>query len=266
MPLPQPTPKSAALITGASSGIGAEIARLLARRGHGVILVARREDRLQGLATELADTHAVRAEVIACDLTDPEARDDLAAQVAEGGRRVAILVNNAGFGSHGNFVGADTASEVKMVRLNVEAVTDLLGRFLPPMVDEGEGAVINIASTAAFQPMPGSATYGGTKAFVLNQGEALNHELRDSGVTVTTVCPGPVKTEFAEVAGVEEMESDAPEAVLMEPEEIAEAALEAVEQGKRAVIPGKINRVGAIAGRLTPNFLVLPALERLWNR
>lgn len=255
-----------ALITGASSGIGVEIAKELSRRGHGVILVARRTERLTQLAKELADTHAVRTEAISCDLADPDSREQLAAEIAESGRAISVLVNNAGFGSHGDFTAAERESEVKMVRLNVEAVTDLLARYLPPMVDRGEGAVINVASTASFQPMPGSATYAASKAFVRFQGEALSQELKGTGVSVTTVNPGPVKTEFAEVAGAGGLEEQAPDRILMEPEQIARAAVEAAEEGKRSVTPGRLNQVGALAGRLSPRSLALPVIERVWKR
>ncbi|HKJ35837.1 MAG TPA: SDR family oxidoreductase [Solirubrobacterales bacterium] len=266
MPLPAPSERSTALVTGASSGIGADIARELAARGHGVSLVARRRERLAELAAELADRHSIRAEVFACDLADGAARAELAAGIEAAGLTVSTLVNNAGFGGHGDFVETEEGWDVRMVRLNVEAVTDLLATHLPAMVDRGEGAVVNIASTAAFQPMPGSATYAATKAFVLSQGEALHQELKGTGVTATTVCPGPVKTEFAEVAGIGELAETAPELAWMTPDQIAKAAIEGVEKGSRVVVPGRFNRAGGLAGRHLPRALVLPALERAWNR
>ena len=265
MPLPPPAAASTALITGASSGIGAEVARVLAARGHGVSLVARREERLRGLAAELADRHGVRAEVFACDLGDAADRERLAGAVESSGLEVEILVNNAGFGHHAEFV-ADPGRDLEMVRVNVEAVTDLLGRYVPAMADRGRGAVINIASTAALQPMPGSATYAASKAFVLSQSEALHQELKGSGVTVTTVCPGPVKTEFAEVAGVGELADRAPELVWSTAEQVAEDAVRGADAGRRTVTPGRLNQAGAIAGRIMPRALVLPAVDRGWNR
>lgn len=266
MPLPSPTAGSTALVTGASSGIGREIARELAQRGHGLSLVARRTDRLTELAAELTGEHDVRVETFGCDLSDAAGRERLVAQIFEAGLEVEILVNNAGFGGHGSFIDAEPGRDSEMVRLNVEAVTDLLSRYVPPMVERGRGAVIGIASSAAFQPMPGGVTYAATKAFVLSQGEALSHELKGTGVSVTTVCPGPVRTEFAEVAGVGEMADDAPDIVWSTPEQVAAAAVTAVEAGKRSVVPGRLNQATALAGRLMPRSVVLPAVDRVWNR
>lgn len=266
MPLPPPAAGSAALITGASSGIGVAIARLLAGRGHAVVLVARREERLRELAAELAEQHGVRAEVVSADLGVPAAREVLAERIGELELEVEVLVNNAGFGTHGSFAELDPGREVELVRLNVEAVVDLTARFVPAMVERGRGAVIQIASTAAFQPMPGGATYAASKAFVLSHGEAIHHELKGSGVTVTTVCPGPVKTEFAEVSDIGEMADSAPEAVWMTPEQIADAAIEAVESEKRAVVPGLLNQATSVLARLAPRGIVLPAVSKLWDR
>lgn len=265
MALPRPDPASTALVTGASSGIGVGIARELAARGHGVSLVARREERLAELATELADA-GVRAEVFACDLADADARAALVARIDAAGLTVETLVNNAGFGRHGEFVAGAPGRDVEMVRLNVEAVTDLLATYVPAMVERGRGAVINIASTAAAQPMPGGATYAASKAFVLSQGEALHQELKGTGVTVTNVCPGPVRTEFVEVSGVGQLAGGAPELVWTTVEQVASAAVRGVEAGRRTVTPGRLNQAGAIAGRLTPRALVLPAVDRGWNR
>jgi uncharacterized protein len=152
------------MVTGASSGIGAAIARELASRGHAVTLVARREERLRSLATELTAEYDAEAAAIACDLCDPAERERLATVIGGTGRAVEILVNNAGFGSRGDFVNNDPARQLDMVRINIEAVVDLTGRFLPGMVKRGRGAVINIASVAAFQPIPGAATYAASSA------------------------------------------------------------------------------------------------------
>src|SRR4051794_6620453 len=160
MPLPPERPGSTCLITGASSGIGAELARGLAERGHGVTLVARREERLRELADELTDTHGVRAGVVTADVSDPEGRAELQAAVAEQGLDVEVLVNNAGFGSGGPFVELDGEREASMVRTNVEAVVALSSAYLPAMAERGQGAVLNVASLIAFQPVPFQATYG----------------------------------------------------------------------------------------------------------
>src|SRR3954467_5951709 len=204
MALPPPSPDSTALVTGASSGIGAEIARALARRGHGTVLVARRTERLEELAEELRGQHRVRAETLACDLSDPAARDRLAGQVEELGLTVEVLVNNAGFGSGGLFQRLDQERELEMVRLNVDAVVDLWGRFVPEMVSAARGAVLNVASTASFQPLPRQATYAATKAFVSAFTDGLYADLRGTGVTATCLCPGPVETEFPDSAGIQD--------------------------------------------------------------
>ena len=221
MALPPPS-DSTALVTGASAGIGEAIARELASRGYGVTLVARREERLRALAGELRERHGVRAEVIAADLGERPARDRLAAQVEELGLDVEILVNNAGFGDRGQLRDPDRERLIAMLRVNCEALLDLQARYLPAMVERGRGAVINIASTAAFQPIPGTATYAATKAFVLSLSEAVHEELKGTGVTLTAVCPGPVKTEFMQAAGIEHAEDQLPDVFWMSSEAVAE--------------------------------------------
>src|SRR5215207_3136435 len=185
MALPPPAPDSVALITGASSGIGEELARGLARRGRDLVLVARREELLERLAAELRDAHGVRAEVVACDLGDPDARDGLAARVDELGVTVEMLLNNAGFGTYVPFHTAPREREVDMVRINVEAVVDLTGRYLPAMVERRRGAILCTASTAAYQAIPRNATYAASKAFVLSLVQSLHEEVKAHGVTVT---------------------------------------------------------------------------------
>jgi short-subunit dehydrogenase len=264
--LPDPSARSTALVTGASSGIGAAIARALAARGHGVTLVARREQRCLDLARELSGANESRAEVIGCDLADPAGRERLAGEIEGLGLEVDVLVNNAGFGSYGEFVHENRERQVEMVRVNVEAVVDLEARYLPGMVERGGGAVINVASTAAFQPIPGSATYAATKAFVLSHGDALHAELDGTGVTVTSVCPGPVRTEFTEVAGMAGAEERTPGAVWMSAADVAEQALGAAEKGRRVVVPGLMNQAGALMGQHSPRMLALPLMKRVWRR
>ena len=266
MPLPPPADASTALVTGASSGIGAEIARRLADRGHSLTLVARREERLRELAMELTETRGVRAEAVALDLADPAARDRLEARLAELGLAAEVLVNNAGFGDNSEFHQADRERLVGMVELNCVALLDLQARFLPAMVERGRGAVINLASTAAFQPLPGTATYAATKAFVLSLGEATSAELRGTGVTLTTVCPGPVKTEFVEVAGVGGAAERLPGIFWTPVEQVAREAVEGVERGKRVVVPGVLNRAGTFAGQHSPRAIALPLTGRVWRR
>jgi short-subunit dehydrogenase len=264
--LPAPSPAATALVTGASAGIGAAIAHELASRGHGVTLVARREERLRTLADELSHSHGVDTEVIACDLLEAEERDRLVDEVERTGRSVEILVNNAGFGSRGDFVTCDTDRQVDMVRILVETVVHLSGRFLAGMTSRRRGAVINVASTAAFQPMPGNATYAASKAFVLSFSEAVRTELAGTGVTVTAVCPGPVRTEFTDVAGMEGVEDRTPGVIWMSAEDVAREAVEGAASGKRVVVPGMLNRAGALAGQHSPRALALPIVKRLWSR
>jgi short-subunit dehydrogenase len=264
--LPEPAASSTALITGASAGIGEAIARELAGRGHGVTLVARREDRLRSLAGELSDRFGVRAEAIGADLGSEIARADLVGRIDELGLEVEVLVNNAGFGGGEDFVDTNPKLLTSMVELNCMALLALQGVYLRRMVERGRGAVINIASTAAFQPLPGSATYAATKAFVLSLSEAVHEELRGTGVTLTAVCPGPVRTEFMDVAGLSRAEEQLPGVFWMSAESVAKAAVEAAAGGKRAIVPGLLNRAGAITGQHAPRMLALPFAKRVWRR
>ena len=258
MPLPEPSDSSIAVVTGASSGIGAELARGLARRGHNVGLVARRRDRLEELRTELG---GVRVEVLECDLEDPAARDDLAGRIDALGLRVDVLCNNAGFGTYDDFTSLDRERELSEVRTNVEAVVDLTGRWLAPMAERGAGAVLNTASTSAFQPIPGNATYAASKAFVLSFSEALHTEVAGRGVTVTALCPGPVVTEFQEVASAESFVARLPGPLWVSATDVAERALRGLERGARVVTPGGANRAGAALARLTPHSVLLRVLR-----
>ena len=188
MPLPPPSPTSTAVVTGASSGIGADIARELAARGHGVTLVARREDRLRDLAAELGNT--VRVEVVACDVADADARAGLFDEIDRRGLTIDILVNNAGIGTVGSVVKSPVDKEIAQVRVNVEAVIDLTTRAVQQMVPRGRGAILNVGSTAGFHPFPGQSGYSGTKAFVNTYSEGLRAELAGTGVTVATLVSG----------------------------------------------------------------------------
>jgi len=265
MGLPAPSTAGAALVTGASSGIGAAVARELAGRGHALILVARREQRLRSLADELSSEHGVSAAVIAADLSEAEGRERVHSDVAAGGRWVEVLVNNAGFGSRGRFVDNDTARMVEMVDVNATAVVDLSGRFLPGMVNRGRGAVINIASAASFQPLPGAAVYAATKAFVLSFSEAVRTELRGSGVSVTAVCPGPVETEFTEAAGMSGVEEETPGAFWISAEEVARQAIAGAAADKRVVVPGALYKASSLLGQHSPRAIALPLIERIWG-
>jgi short-subunit dehydrogenase len=264
MALPTPAPDRTAVVTGASSGIGREIAKQLAQRGQGLTLVARREDRLKALADELAGAHGVRVEVVAADLTDQGARERIASEVAERGLAAQVLVNNAGLSTVGPVHGNDVAAELAMIRTDVEAVAHLSSLFLPGMVERGAGAVLNVASTAAFQPMPGQAGYAASKAFVLSYSQAVRAELKGTGVSVTVLCPGPVDTEFAESAGFEGTEAEAalPRFMWLPAEAVATAAVDGLDRGRAVVIPGVANHLGALGGRFAPRSVLLPIIAR----
>ena len=262
MALPPPAPDSTCLVTGASSGIGVEIARELAKRGLGVTLAARREDRLRELASELQAT-GVRAEVVACDVSEDHSRQQLAAELRSRGLTVDVLVNNAGFSTAGPFVESDPGKEVALVRTNIEAVVALCSLFVPGMAQRGHGAVLNVASTAAFQPIPMQASYAASKAFVLSFTESLHAELRGSGVGVTALCPGPVKTEFTEVADLTSADDQLPGIFWQTPEVVAKAAVNGLAKGKRVVIPGALNRASAVGGQHSPRALLLRLAARV---
>jgi short-subunit dehydrogenase len=266
MALPVPAPGSTCLVTGASSGIGAELARQLAARGHGVFLVARREDRLRELAEEIAGEYGVRAEIAAADLADREAVTALPRIVSERGLTVEVLVNNAGFSTVGD-VHRNPDRQLGMVRVNVEALTALTCAFLPAMTERGRGAVVNVASVVAFQPIPVQATYAATKAFVLSFSEAVSAELKGTGVTMTALCPGPVSTEFIETAGFKRTKDQmGPSLLWSSAEDVAKAALDGAEKGRRVVVPGLVTRATATFGQHGPRSIVLGPMASMYRR
>lgn len=262
MTLPQPGSGRTAVVTGASSGIGEEIARELVRRGHGVTLVARRVERLEALAAELAKS-GVRAEVMAADLTDRTSRAALLSQVEERGLVADILVNNAGFSTSGPVRLADPAAELDMIELDVAAVADLCTRVLPGMIERGRGAILNVASTASFQPLPGQAGYGAAKAFVRSYTWALVGELRGTGVSATVLCPGPVETGFGEAAGITDEEAQTlPSFMWVSAADVAKAAVAGMDRGAPIVIPGAANRAGAFLAQHSPDRLLTRLLAQ----
>jgi uncharacterized protein len=268
--LPAPSPDTAALVTGASSGIGAAIARELAERGHGLVLVARRKDRLDELAQELSGEFGVRAEAVGCDLGKAASRQRLPARVASLGLEISALVNNAGFATNGPFHEADAARELEQVRVLVEAVVALTSAFLPEMVRRGRGAILNVASTAGMQPLPYSAGYSAAKAYMLNFSEALHQEVRGLGVTVTALAPGPVSTEFWDTAGWQAggqaFENAVPKPAWVTAEQTAKAGIKGLQDGQRVVVPGLPIRTAMLAARYVPHALKLPAIERVLRR
>ncbi len=258
MTLPFPAADRTAIVTGASSGIGAEIARELARRGHGVTLVARRADKLAELADELGRA-SVRAEVLAADLSDRSARAELLGRVSDLGLTPHILVNNAGISTFGPIATSDPDEEMEMIEVDVVAVADLCSRFVPGMVERAAGAVLNVASTAAFQPLPGQAGYAACKAFILSFTRSLGGELRGTGVTATTLCPGPVDTGFGANAGWEhdDAEDALPAFMWEDADAVARCGVDAMAKGRPVAIPGAANWVAAGVAHLTPKaFLV----------
>ena len=260
MGLPTPAVTTTAVVTGASSGIGADIARELAERGYGVTLVARRENRLRDLAEELAGK--VRVDVIACDVADPDERARLFDDVGERGLEIDILVNNAGIGTVGAVVDSTVEAEIAQARVNVEAVIDLTTRAIQQMVPRGRGAILNVGSVSGFLPTPGQAGYAGTKAFTHIYGEGLRAELAGTGVTVATLCPGPVHTEFFTAAGVDEAAVSLPKFMYLPSRSVARIGIEALAKGRSVVIPGWPTRIVTRLGRLAPRRILLAVLAR----
>ena len=240
-----------ALVTGASSGIGAAFARELARRGADLVLVARSQDKLTELAQELRASFGVAADVAVADLAQPSAAVDLAAELSDRDLQIDILVNNAGFGLFALLQDADRALLADMVRVNVAAPVELTRLYLPGMIERGRGAIINVASTAAFQPVPYMAVYGATKAFVLSFTEALWAETRSTGVRVTTLCPGSTDTAFFDIAG-----EDAQVGRRMPVERVVNTALRALDRRASTTVTGAGNWLLTNAPRLAPRQFV----------
>ena len=259
------TAGSTALVTGASSGIGAEIARLLAGRGvAALVLVARSEDKLEALARELCAGHGdLRVEIIPADLSQPDAARRIHAETERRGLIVDLLVNNAGFGSHGFFDERDGAREAEMIAVNVHALVALTSEFLPGMVARGRGGILNVASTAAFQPVPYMATYGATKAFVLSFSEALWAENRDRGVRVVCLCPGKTETNFA--AESERSGSRFEEWEDSTAEEVARAGLDALERNASFVVVGRSNYIGTLSARIAPRAVMARSTANIFR-
>lgn len=254
--------KSHAIVTGASAGLGREFAKLLAADGYGVVLVARRREELEALARELTETHKVDAVVMPSDLTDPAAPKRIVSEVEKRGLEIDVLVNNAGFGSNGSFWELETQNELGMIQVNITALTQLTRLLLPAMVARGRGQILNIGSTAGFQPGPYMATYYASKAFVNSFTEALAFELRGTGVTATLSCPGATATEFARVAGNDKSKlftmGAAADAVT-----VAREAYIAMRRGKATVIHGLKNKAGVQALRVSPRSTVVAIAARL---
>lgn len=256
-------PDRTAVVTGASSGIGEQIARELSRRGQHVTLVARSADKLHALAAEL-ETAGGRADVVQLDLAERSARAELPERLAALGLVVDTLVNNAGLSTFGPVASSTPDAELNMLEVDVAAVADLCTRFVPGMIERGRGAILNVASTAAFQPLPGQAGYAAAKAFVLSYTQALAGELRGTGVTATALCPGPVHTGFTDNAGIptEDAEAALPGILWVDAPTVAKQAVDAMQRGRMVVVPGAANRVSAVLSQLAPRSLVVPLIAR----
>lgn len=264
MSFPLPDADATCLVTGASSGIGEEIARELARRGYHLTLTARRKDRLDNLASELSEQFGVTVATVACDLRADDERARLIAEIASSEKRVDVLVNNAGLGGAGKLHKLDPQRAMDMVDTNIRALVALCQHYGKQMVARKEGAILNVASTAAFQPIPGEAVYSASKAFVLNFSEALHTEMARAGVTCTVLCPGPTRTEFAEVAGIGEMFEKVPSFAVASAQDVAVAGVDAMVHGKRTCVPGTFNKISAVAGSKSPRTVVLKSLQTFW--
>ena len=237
------------LITGASAGLGVEFARQLSKRGQRLVLAARRKDRLDALAAELGNARAV-----AIDLGTPGAAAALLDDMAAAGESVDLLVNNAGFGLRGRVVELDAARQRAMIDLNIGALTDLCRLAAPAMIERGTGGILNVASTAAFQPGPGMAVYFATKAYVLSFTEALHEELKPHGIKVSALCPGPTRTEFGEVAGFGD--NGAFDRLSMDAGRVVQLGLKALDRNRAVAVTGAINMIGAASTRFVPRPIV----------
>lgn len=246
-----------ALITGASSGIGETLAWLIAAEDYDLVLVARSRDKLEALAQALRESHAIDVTVLPLDMAASGSARKLSQALQRQGVAVDILVNNAGVLQHGAFTAMTAADHQAMVQLNVAGFTDLLAHFVPPMAARGSGRVLNVASIAAFQPIPSLATYAATKAYVLSLSEALGEELRGTGVTLTTLCPGITATDMvARAQAGSSALQNLPSMLVSDVQDVAEEAWRACLKGQAIVVPGTLNLATTLAARATPKWLL----------
>ena len=257
--------RQTALITGASSGIGLELARLFAAGGYDLVLVARSADKLEELAGELRK-HGGAVRVLAKDLAKPESPEEVFQELEAAGIAVDVLVNNAGFATYGPFVEIDLGRELEELQLNVVTLTHLTKKLLPGMLARRRGGVLNVASTAGFQPGPLMAVYYATKAYVISFSEALAEELSGTGVAVSVLCPGPTATGFQRRAGMEASKLFSGMLQVADAAAVARAGYEGLRAGKRIVIPGLINKVGVQSIRISPRALATRMVKRMQER
>lgn len=252
------------LITGASSGIGLELARVFARNRHDLVLVARSRERLEQLAGELREQHGVDARVIVKDLSVPASPQEIFDELQRDGVQVEVLVNNAGIQEYGPFLETDLQKELQLIQVNLTSLTHLTKLFLPGMVERGHGRIMNLGSTGSFVPGPLNAVYCATKAYVLSFSEAIAEELVGTGVDVTALCPGATATEFAQRAGIEDVRlfrDDTMNAV-----DVAEIGYRALMKGRRVVVTGLQNQLMVFSIRFAPRSMVAAISKRLMSR
>lgn len=251
------------LITGASGGIGEEFARQLAGRKRNLILVARRLDKLEALARELRDRHGINAQVLPKDLSELKSAEEVFEACKSSNWEVDVLVNNAGIGMFGPLDKQDPKKLEDMLMVNMMSLTKLTRLFLPAMIEKRSGGIINVASTAAFQPIPTFAGYAATKAYVLSLSEALHKEVGSQGVNVMALCPGPTETAFFDNAEEASGYKGQLKVTLQPVQEVVELAIARFEKGERVTIPGLLNKVGAYSASLAPKSLVLRIAEKM---
>lgn len=254
--------KGNVLITGASQGIGLEIAKVFAREGYNLILVARDKPKLSQIARELHENFKVQVTIIRKDLSHPNSCQELYTLVKKQNLSVEILVNNAGFGTFGEFAKTELDKEESMIDLNVKSLTSLTKLFLSDMLKRKHGKILNVASIAAFQPGPFMAVYFATKAYVLSLSEALSEELKGSGVTISALCPGPTASQFQERAGMQKA-GLFKNRNIMSSEEVAEIAYSGLMNEKRVIIPGFRNKISAFFGRILPRNFILKVVRKI---
>lgn len=264
MSFPKPRTEALCVVTGASSGIGAETARRMAADGYNLMLVDREAGALEAIATELRESNSVEVRTLAADLRNPDSRASVLNRAHEGDKQIDVLVNCAGLGAAGDFVDDPAERALEMIDINVAALVDLTWLVMPEMVERDSGAILNVASGAGFQPMPRFAAYAASKAFVLTFSESLSAELMGTGVTITTLCPGPTHTSFTDVAGLKDAEGSTPEIFWKTPSEVANYGVDAMRRGRRVAIPSKIFRVTSVVGGKGPRAVTLAALDRFW--
>jgi uncharacterized protein len=249
--------RQVAMITGASSGIGEALARCFAAHQYDLVLVARNVDKLKSLAADLKRSYGVKAWVAPADLSHPDAAQKLAAAMRRARRPIEVLVNNAGVLEHGAFTDMDPARHRQMIDLNVSGLTQMVAHFAPDMMKRGKGRILNVASIAAFQPIPSLATYAATKAFVLSFTESLSEEFKGSGVTITALCPGVTATNMLNAAKKNSSQLERlPKFLIGEADAVAKEGYEACMRGEVIRVPGAVNQASIIAGRATPKWFL----------